>query len=149
MIVRMKFALLLLYLGLCSSAAMAVTIVNYSPAQFDRFSSGYPGAPVPNTDASFIGLNYDWSGVGWSVDDSTKSFAMISDQYFVYANHYGSATNISFYSPALSAVVTKAVDTSFSFQPLSSTLGVAGDLRVAQVKISPLRLFRSLHAPCY
>lgn len=133
MIAHMRFAVLLFFIGLLSRAAMAVTIVNYSPAQFDRFSSGYPSSPVPNTDPSFIGLNYDWSGVGWSAADSTQSFAMINDQYFVYADHYGSATSISFFSPALSAVVPMAVDTSYSFQPLSKTLGIAGDLRIGRL----------------
>ena len=37
----------------------------YSDADNNRFASGYPNNPVPNTSPSFIGAGYDWSGVGW------------------------------------------------------------------------------------
>lgn len=88
---------------LAHATAEAVTIVGYNAAAHDRFSSGYATAPVPNTSPSFIGGGYNLSGVGWNPSLPTQSFAMISDEYFVYASHYAPGSSISFFSPALYA----------------------------------------------
>jgi autotransporter-associated beta strand protein len=74
-------------LVLCSLAS-ALTINGYTPAYYDRFSSGYPSAPIANTNGSFIGLGYDWSGVGWSATNDTQSFALLGSKFILYANHY-------------------------------------------------------------
>ncbi|MGD0382518.1 MAG: autotransporter-associated beta strand repeat-containing protein [Thermoguttaceae bacterium] len=71
-----------------SSLASALNINGYTPANYDRFSSGYPSAPINNTSSSFIGLGYDWSGVGWSATNDTQSFALLGSQFILYANHY-------------------------------------------------------------
>jgi hypothetical protein len=98
--------------------AQAVTIIGYTGAANDRFSSGYATAPVPNTSGSFIGAGLDFSGVGWNPALTTQSFTMISDEYFVFASHYPPSSSISFFSPTLyaahpgdpaSAVVTYSV----------------------------------------
>ena len=63
-----QFALVWI-LALWSAPAVAITINDSTAARNDRFASGYPNGPlVPNTDPSFIGLGYDWSGVGWNAD---------------------------------------------------------------------------------
>jgi autotransporter-associated beta strand protein len=77
-------------LVLCSLAS-ALTINGYTPAYYDRFSSGYPSAPIANTNSSFIGLGYDWSGVGWSATNDTQSFALLGSQFILCANHYAPA----------------------------------------------------------
>jgi len=100
--VNLRQAITLLAL-LTVSTANGLTIVGYDPATNDRFASGYPSAPVPNTSASFIGAGLDFSGVGWNPLLVTQSFAMISDQYFVFANHYQPGSTMSFLSPTLLA----------------------------------------------
>ena len=53
-------ALSLAVWGGLDSVARALDITGYSATVNDRFSSGFPTAPIANTDASFIGLPYDW-----------------------------------------------------------------------------------------
>lgn len=70
----------------------ALDITGYSAPVNDRFTSGFPTAPVPNTGGSFVGLPYDWSGVAWSTTiyaaSSYKGFAMLSPRHFLTAQHY-------------------------------------------------------------
>lgn len=74
----------------------AVTITGYSPEANDRFVSGFPTAPVENTNANFVGLGYDWSGVGWSTttfaSSSFKGLGLLSPQHFLTAQHYEYST---------------------------------------------------------
>lgn len=72
----------------------ALQVTNYSSTVNDRFSSGFATNPVANTNASFVGAGYDWSGVGWSATDGTKGFGFISPQHYLVATHYGGAANI-------------------------------------------------------
>ena len=109
---RIIFSLTLL----TATMASALTIVGYDSATNDRFSSGYPGNPVVNNSVSFLGAGYDLSGVGWNPANVTQSFAMISDQYFVYSNHYGPGSTLDFYSPTQGTVVSYDVSaTSYHF----------------------------------
>ena len=72
----------------------AVQITGYSSSANDRFQSGYPSTPVENTSLSFVGNGYDWSGVGWTSTDATKSFGFLSPLHYLVANHYGGASTI-------------------------------------------------------
>jgi autotransporter-associated beta strand protein len=78
--------------------ASALDVVNYSANVNDRFASGFPTAPVPNTDASFVGLDYDWSGVAWSTTtyaaSSYKGFGMLSPRHYLAATHYSAAAGL-------------------------------------------------------
>lgn len=94
---------------LTASTAGALTIVGYDSSVNDRFASGYPASPVANSSLSFLGSGYDLSGVGWNPANTTQSFTMISDRYFVYANHYGPGPTMNFFSPALGSVITRDV----------------------------------------
>lgn len=110
------FRIILSLTLLTTTMARALTIVGYDSATNDRFSSGYPGNPVANSSVSFLGAGYDLSGVGWNPANVTQSFAMISDQYFVYSNHYGPGSTLDFYSPTQGAVVSYGVSaTSYHF----------------------------------
>jgi hypothetical protein len=95
--------------------AFALVINGENAAENYRFETGsYPGSPVPNTSGSFIASGYDLSGVGWGTN-STRSYVMISDQYFLYATHYPPTdTNMYFYSDAEDGVVLYTIDTSFN-----------------------------------
>jgi hypothetical protein len=95
---------------LAVTTARALTIVGYDAATNDRFASGYPLSPVENVSASFLGSGYDLSGVGWNPANTSQSFAMISDEFFVYSTHYSPGSQISFYSAAQGSVVTYGVD---------------------------------------
>lgn len=87
---------LLLLLIAAPRVVPAVGITGYSSTVNDRFSSGYPTAPVTNTSPSFIGLGYDWLGVGWAANDATKSFGFISPRHYLVARHYGGAATIAY-----------------------------------------------------
>ncbi|MGA2254259.1 MAG: hypothetical protein ABSG53_06310, partial [Thermoguttaceae bacterium] len=76
-------------LALWSAPSAAITINGFTTARNDRFASGYPnGSLAPNTDPSFIGLGYDWSGVGWNAANGDVSYALITPRQMLVANHY-------------------------------------------------------------
>lgn len=70
-----------------SSLAYALDINPDPSVTNNRFSSGYPSAPIANTNSNFIGLGYDWSGVGWNASNPNQSFALLGSRFFLYANH--------------------------------------------------------------
>lgn len=79
--------------GLITSASLlALTVVDYDSEINDRFISGFPLNPVPNTSENFIGIEYDWSGVGWSTTTfdaySYKGFGLLSPRHLLVAQHY-------------------------------------------------------------
>jgi len=102
---RFVCALALLLIG--SSVLPALQVTGYSSAANDRFQSGFPGSPVANTDPAFIGLDYDWSGVGWDATNGAKGFGFLSPQHYLVASHYGGATSLAV-SPANGSVVLGA-----------------------------------------
>jgi autotransporter-associated beta strand protein len=72
-------------------SAPAATITGYTAAANDRFSSGFPTSPVENTNPSFVGLGYDWSGVGWSTTTYSshyKGLGTLSPVHFLTAQHF-------------------------------------------------------------
>lgn len=83
-----RFSALALVLSLASLSAHALVVEKYDPAANDRFSSGYPAEPVPNTGPRFVGKGLDWSGVGWLASDPKRSFALISPRHFLYPRHW-------------------------------------------------------------
>jgi hypothetical protein len=134
------FRVISLALLLACASARALTIVGYDAGTHQRFTSGYPTAPVPNSSLSFIGAGMDWSGVGWDAGLSTRSVAMISDRHFVFASHYTPGGTIQFLSPTLlaanpgnpaAAVVSYAVES--STQLVSPITGRPGDLAVGRL----------------
>lgn len=74
------------FVGLFAAAARGdLTVAGYEDRLHDRF---YVGA-----DRAFIGEPYNWSGVGRLYDPTAtggnwKSFTMISDNWFITANHF-------------------------------------------------------------
>ncbi|NDC54255.1 MAG: hypothetical protein EBZ74_08175 [Planctomycetia bacterium] len=75
-----------------SRPAAGLDVTGYSAAVNDRFTSGFPTNPAPNTSGSFAGAGYDWSGVGWSTTtyaaSSYKGLALLSPRHFLTAQHY-------------------------------------------------------------
>jgi autotransporter-associated beta strand protein len=76
--------------------ASALDVIGYTAAANDRFASGYPTAPVTNTNPAFVGIDYSWLGVGWAASDPTKSFGFLSPQHYLVATHYGGSPTIKF-----------------------------------------------------
>jgi autotransporter-associated beta strand protein len=78
--------------GALPCSVFALDITGYSPTVNDRFTSGFPTNPVPNTSGSFVGSAYDWSGVGWSTTiyaaSSYKGLSLLSPKHFLTAQHY-------------------------------------------------------------
>ena len=72
--------------------AAALQVTDYSSEVNDRFSSGFATNPVANTNTTFVGAGYDWSGVGWSTTafggSGFKGFGMLSPRHFLTAQHY-------------------------------------------------------------
>lgn len=75
----------------------AIQITGYSSAANDRFSSDYPSSPVNNASISFVGKDYNWSGVGWAASNPTKSFGFLSPQHYLVARHYGGDASIQLF----------------------------------------------------
>ena len=103
---------------LTAGTAAAYDVVGFTPAANNRFSSGFPSAPVTNTSGSFVGLPYSWLGVGWATSDPTKGFAFLTPKHYLVARHYGGATTIKLLS-AGGQVVTgtqaSVTDTGYGF----------------------------------
>jgi len=82
--------------AMAAASAQALTVAGYTSANHDRFGSGFPSAPIDNASGTFVGRDYDWSGVGWSSADGTKGFGLVSPRHYLVARHYGGATNLTF-----------------------------------------------------
>lgn len=102
-----RFAMMMLVVvavALLGTAAHALDVTGYSATVNDRFTSGFPSAPVANTNPSFVGLSYDWSGVGWStttaVASSYKGFGFLSPQHYLVAAHYGGSSTVRVMLPS-------------------------------------------------
>ena len=109
----------------------AYDVAGYTAAANNRFSSGFPSAPVTNTSGSFVGLPYSWLGVGWATSDPTKGFGFLTPKHYLVARHYGGAATISLLS-AGGQVVTgtqaSVTDTGYGFtnngtQPADIAIG--------------------------
>jgi hypothetical protein len=131
-----------------TTASQALVVVGHDPLQHDRFGSGFPSAPVPNTDPSFVGNGYDLSGIGWSPGNIRQSITMISDEYFVRATHFPAEATINFFSPTLyaanpsnpaAAIVSYAVGNNSYMQggAISPITGEPGDFMIGKLA-SPL-----------
>jgi len=94
-IARRAVAVALLLWAVAPRPARALDVTGYSAPVNDRFSSGFPTNPVPNTGGSFVGADYDWSGVGWDSANPTKGFGFITPQHYLVARHYGGAATIT------------------------------------------------------
>jgi autotransporter-associated beta strand protein len=114
-----------LLLFLTTAHLPAMTITGYTAAANDRFSSGYPTAPVENTTASFVGLGLDWGGVGWASTAATKSFGFLSPSHYLVARHFGGAANIRIFANGTlqTYAQTKIEDTGFGVVFSGETLG--------------------------
>lgn len=146
--VNLRQAITLLAL-LTVSTANGLTIVGYDPATNDRFASGYPSSPAANTSVSFLGNGYDLSGVGWNPANTTQSFTMISNQYFVYSNHYGPSSSMNFFSPALGSVISRDVSSTsynFTFNGQVSDFAI-GKLSAALTPADGIAAYPVLYAP--
>ena len=77
---------------LSAAVVYALDVTGYDPATNDRFSSGYPNAPVPNASPKFIGKDFDWSGVGWWKKDPQFSVTLLGSKNFAYTKHMAPQT---------------------------------------------------------
>jgi hypothetical protein len=82
-----RLFLLLAPLLLSAAVVHALDVAGYDSAANDRFSSGYPDAPVPNSSPKFIGKDFDWSGVGWWKKDPHFSVTLLSSKNFACTRH--------------------------------------------------------------
>ena len=94
MVRLLTIAGLVVFAGLGREAA-AITITGFTPARNNRFTGVFPTGMTPNSDPAFVGLGYDWSGVGWSTTMPTQGFGFITPQHYLVARHYGGAATIA------------------------------------------------------
>ena len=87
-----RFFIPALLLLLTAAVVRALVVQGYDPEVNDRFASGYPNAPVPNSSEKFVGKGFDWSGVGWWKKDPQYSVALISSKNFICAKHMSPQT---------------------------------------------------------
>jgi autotransporter-associated beta strand protein len=69
-------------------------VTSYSSAAHDRFVSGFPSAPILNTDTLFVGLGKDWSGVAWTPNFVRKGFGFVSPDHYLVAQHFGGSSSL-------------------------------------------------------
>jgi autotransporter-associated beta strand protein len=125
-----------LVLAVGPATARAIGITGYTSAANDRFSGGFSAAPVANTNPAFVGLGYDWSGVGWSTADPTKGFGFITPRHYLVARHYGGATTIRLEGAGGTQITgTQAAVTATGYGYVFS--GTTGDLSIGRL-VAPL-----------
>lgn len=71
---------------LATESLSALEIRSYASSRHDRFT-GFPGSPVVNASSWYTGSLY--TGVGWSVSDTRRQFALVSPRHFVLPSHWG------------------------------------------------------------
>lgn len=102
--------------------------IPYNPVVNDRFSAGFPTNPFSNTNATFAGLGYDWSGVGWSISNPIYGFALLTPRHYAAAVHVGfgsalgSARALGFFGS--NGVTTIAAATNEFGEAIGSDTGV-------------------------
>jgi hypothetical protein len=108
---------------LAAPAAAGVIVdhnANSFDARYDRFASGFPTAPVPNTSPTFLGSGFDLSGVGWfTIGPTFFSVAMVSERQFIAAAHSppGPGTQLNFFDPVSNVVRSYTVQ--FGRRPIT------------------------------
>jgi len=105
--------------------ACAIQITSYTSEANDRFTSGFPTAPVANTNPAFVGAGLDWAGVGWASNDATKGFAFVSPSHYLVAKHYNGAPNIRIFADGSVRTFAQASveDTGYGYVPPEQTVG--------------------------
>jgi hypothetical protein len=104
----------------CPAGVITGHVANAFDSRYDRFSSGYPTAPVPNTSPDFIGSAYDLSGIGWRAGDvggsPIFSVTMVSPRHFIGAAHvgYANGSQLNFFDPVSQTVRSYTVQTTRS-----------------------------------
>jgi hypothetical protein len=107
-------------------AGRAGVIVDHNPtafdARYDRFVSGYPTAPVPNTSANFIGQPYDLSGIGWRDAAPINSITLVSPRHFIGNFHviYQVGEKLDFFDPVANVVRQYTVQ---NLRRMNTTIG--------------------------
>jgi len=121
----------MLFAAVAACPVAAYDVVGYNAAANNRFSSGFPAAPVTNTSGSFVGLPYSWLGVGWATSDPTKGFGFLTPKHYLVARHYGGATTISLLAAGgqvITGTQASVTDTGYGFtnggtQPADIAIG--------------------------
>lgn len=114
--------------------ATAIEISGYDPAVNDRFASGFPSVPVPNTAGVFLGLPYDWSGVGWDTASPVWGFGFVTPRHYLVALHWGGAATIAL--RGADGVVHTATQASVVGTGYGMVLNTGPDLAVGRLTVA-------------
>jgi hypothetical protein len=134
------------WLAVVASSASGMEIRGYSAARHDRFID-FPTDPELNPTAWIQGANY--SGVGWSVTNPQRQFALVSPQHFVMATHWGISPGeeIRFRTPSGDLVTMTVDSTSVVMDGLSSTDLTLGRFTEPVPELSGITPFPYLNLP--
>jgi len=76
---------------IASSAGMQIT--GFQAAEHNRFASGFPSAPVRNTNEAFIGKEFDWTSVGWNSGSARQGYGFLSPRHHLTAKHFNNTNS--------------------------------------------------------
>jgi len=83
---------LLVWLSFAASAT-GMQITGYQATANDRFASGFPSAPVRNTNEAFIGKEFDWTSVGWNSGNARAGYGFLSPRHHLTAKHFNNTNS--------------------------------------------------------
>ncbi len=73
-------------IAICSTHQSSALILRDGDAADNVRFTGFPTNPVASS--TFIHSSYNFTGIGWYVQDTQRQFALISPQHFVCATHF-------------------------------------------------------------
>jgi len=97
----------------------------------ERFSAGFPTAPVANTSTGFLGAGFDFSGIGWLTASPQFSLTLISPQHFLITSHTAPSTgaSVSFLNQA-GVLKSYTVDSTYH---VNHSAGVDTDIAIGRL----------------
>lgn len=124
--------------------AHAITINGFTANGNNRWVENPPNNPTgpftPNTDPAFVGLNYDFSGVGWQSSNTGSwrnlGVTLISPMHFAQATHVNfSYTNTTYtFANRDNVLVSRSIGGTLNKADIASSgIGLPADARVVRL----------------
>ncbi len=140
----MRFSKIAVILALCLIGlrpARAITINGFTTTANNRWAAT-PTDPItgpftPNTNPGFVGLNYDFSGVGWQSSSTSYkdlSVTLVSPKHFAAAKHVEfTYTNQTYtFANAANTLVSRSIGSTFNYADIVNP-GFFPEIRVVKL----------------
>lgn len=142
---------------LSAPALFAMAITGYDPIINNRFSSGFLTDPIANTNATFVGNGFDFSGVGWVEGtglpnlDRSRNLTMLTPMHVMNAAHLptNSGAPISFVGSDNTRFTATMLKTNLVGRPTGSVVPndyIVGTLTVpfsTEQQVTPYRILET------